>query len=225
MPNELQSLREPAADAAKNDSLQALAAATQNESPTPSVSISNSLAQDPELLSDFILESHEHLATIESQTMVLEQSPEDSDAIHSIFRAFHTIKGLAGFLELSSIQEVSHEVETLLDMARNGKLRITPDAVDIVLASADYLRESIKSVEASLQGGAAQTPPPEHAILARIRRWMDGPAKEPEDSSIQPEHAQPAAEAQGGAVGGGSSRSPGGESRYREAGLPGGHGW
>src|SRR5215469_2921215 len=163
MPNELQSLREPAADAAQNDSLQALAAATQNESPTPSVSISNSLAQDPELLSDFILESREHLATIESQTMVLEQSPEDSDAIHSIFRAFHTIKGLAGFLELSSIQEVSHEVETLLDMARNGKLRITPDAVDIVLASADYLRESIKSVEASLQGGAAQTPPPEHA--------------------------------------------------------------
>jgi hypothetical protein len=54
MPNELQSLREPAAEAARNDSLQALAASTQNESPTPSVCISNSLAQDPELLSGLV---------------------------------------------------------------------------------------------------------------------------------------------------------------------------
>src|SRR6476646_6979084 len=107
-----------------DSSLHALAAATS----------SSSLAQDPELLSDFILESREHLATVESQSMVLEQNPADAEAIHAIFRGFHTIKGLAGFLELASIQETAHEVETLLDKARNGQMKITPNVIDVVLA-------------------------------------------------------------------------------------------
>src|SRR5690349_14783534 len=97
-----------------------------------------SLAQDPELLSDFVLESREHLAAVENQSMVLEQNPEDAEAIHAIFRGFHTIKGLAGFLELTGIQEISHEIETLLGMARDGRVRITPDAIDLILAGADY---------------------------------------------------------------------------------------
>ena len=60
----------------------------------------NALASDPELLGDFILESTEHLTTIEPQLLTLEQDPANAEAIHAIFRGFHTIKGLAGFLEL-----------------------------------------------------------------------------------------------------------------------------
>src|SRR5690242_16936335 len=118
-----------------DESLRALACAAT------SAPEGNSLAQDPGLLSDFILESREHLATVESQSMVLEQNPSDAEAIHAIFRGFHTIKGLAGFLELASIQETAHEVETLLDRARNGEIQITPKVIDVVLAGADYLRE------------------------------------------------------------------------------------
>jgi len=68
---------------------------------------SNALAQDAELIADFIMESREHLASIEGQLLALEQNPDDSEPIHSIFRGFHTIKGLAGFLEFAAIQTVA----------------------------------------------------------------------------------------------------------------------
>jgi two-component system chemotaxis sensor kinase CheA len=157
-----------------DESLRALAAVNRTTPPPTPIP----LAQDPELLSDFILESREHLATIESQSMVLEQNPADQEAIHAIFRGFHTIKGLAGFLELASIQETAHEVETLLDGARNGQLQITPQVIDVVLAGADYLREAIACVEASLHSA---TPPPMPAagqVLKRIRRLLDSNREE-----------------------------------------------
>jgi len=58
-----------------------------------------SLNQDPELVGDFIMESREHLSAIEAQLLALEQDPRNTEAINTIFRGFHTIKGLAGFLE------------------------------------------------------------------------------------------------------------------------------
>src|SRR4051794_27525496 len=71
-------------------------------------------AEDPELIGDFVLESREHLASIESQALALERDPSDAEALNAAFRGFHTIKGLAGFLELRGIQELAHEVEAVL---------------------------------------------------------------------------------------------------------------
>ena len=94
--------------------------------PAPAVNIPqasfslNSLAQDPELVGDFIMESREHLGSIENNMLTLERNPEEKEAVHAVFRGFHTIKGLAGFMELMPIRDVAHEVETLLDLARNG---------------------------------------------------------------------------------------------------------
>ena len=78
------------------------------------------LALDPELMSDFIVESREHLVNIESQVLTLEREPSDSEALNAVFRGFHTIKGLAGFLELWEVQKLAHEVETVLDRVRNS---------------------------------------------------------------------------------------------------------
>lgn len=142
------------------------AALTMDE---PQTKASSSLAQDPELVRDFITESREHLASIESRMLVLEQNPADAEAIHAVFRGFHTIKGLAGFLEYPVILQVAHEVETLLDLARNDKLAVTPPVVDMVLGGADYLKLAIAGVEASLVG---QTPPAladHQELLSRIR--------------------------------------------------------
>lgn len=90
-------------------------------------------AQDSELLSDFILESREHLAGIEAQLLTIEREPLDAEALNSVFRGFHTIKGLAGFLELWEVQKLAHEVETILDRARNSQFLITPPAIDVIL--------------------------------------------------------------------------------------------
>ena len=64
------------------------------------------------MLSDFIVESREHLASIETRLLTLERNPRDSEALNAVFRGFHSIKGLAGFLELWEVQALAHEVET-----------------------------------------------------------------------------------------------------------------
>ena len=109
-----------------------------------------SLALDPELMSDFIVESREHLVNIESQVLTLEREPSDCEALNAVFRGFHTIKGLAGFLELWEVQKLAHEVETVLDRARNSQWTINPAGIDVILESADYLRRWLVHMEAVL---------------------------------------------------------------------------
>jgi two-component system chemotaxis sensor kinase CheA len=92
----------------------------------------NPVAQDPELLADFLVEAREHLSNIEQQCLAIEQDPQHAEAIHALFRSFHTIKGLAGFLELGGILDAAHEVETVLDLARNGDLLIEPNVRTVV---------------------------------------------------------------------------------------------
>lgn len=132
------------------------------------------LAQDPELVNDFIVESREHLGAIEVQLLTLEQDPANAEAIHTVFRGFHTIKGLAGFLELEEIREVSHTVETLLDQVRNGQLRVTPEVIDVVLAAADHLSRWLDRLQAGLSNTPAVATPSPEALLARVRAMIEG---------------------------------------------------
>jgi two-component system chemotaxis sensor kinase CheA len=127
-----------------------------------------SIAQDPELLSDFVLESREHLANLESQLLVLEKDPSNSEALHAIFRNFHTIKGLAGFLELREIQKVAHEVETVLDQARNGQFTVTPEAIDVILQGGDYVKRWLTHLELALQNQPSGAPDLDPNLLASI---------------------------------------------------------
>lgn len=134
---------------------------------------SNAIAQDLELIGDFVNEASEHLATIESQILVLERDPTAADPLNAAFRGFHTIKGLAGFLDLGDIRAVSHEVETLLDRARNQELLLTPAIIDVVLESADYLKRAIAWVQAGLNGKAG-APPAFDQLLERVRAVLEG---------------------------------------------------
>jgi two-component system chemotaxis sensor kinase CheA len=150
--------------------LQQILSGEARQTPPPAT---NGLAQDPELVADFVAESREHLASIETRMLMLEQNPANTDAIHSVFRAFHTIKGLAGFLEFSVIHEVSHELETMLDLARNGALAITAEVVDGVLESVDYLKAAIVAIE-SAAAGNPQPLADHRALLSRIQRLAAG---------------------------------------------------
>jgi two-component system, chemotaxis family, sensor kinase CheA len=142
------------------------------QTPAPAA-MPSSIAQDPELIGDFINEASEHLATIESEVLTLERDPSANAPLHAAFRSFHTIKGLAGFLELNDIRSVSHDVETLLDRARNRQLAVTPAVTDVVLEGADYLKRAVAWVEASLRG--TPTAPPETAtVLSHVRLALEG---------------------------------------------------
>src|SRR5579864_1476140 len=134
----------------------------------------NPLAGDPELIGDFILESREHLTSIELQLLALDQDPANAEAIHAIFRGYHTIKGMAGFLDQDTIRDVAHEVETILDLARNSALAITPAVIDRILESKDYLSRWMSELEAMLQTGTAPAMPDSAALLASIRSLAGG---------------------------------------------------
>ena len=132
------------------------------------------LADDPELVNDFVTESREHLESIESQVLTLERDPSNTEALHSVFRSFHTIKGLAGFLGFEIVQQFTHEVETVLDLARNGNLAVTEEVIDVILESKDYVSAWLRSLDLSA-GDARPAPPAEdRALLARIQRLIDG---------------------------------------------------
>ncbi|MEI9976451.1 MAG: Hpt domain-containing protein [Ignavibacteriota bacterium] len=140
----------------------------------------SSLAQDPELLGDFILESREHLANVESQLLTLEGDASAADALNAVFRGFHTIKGLAGFLELWDVQKLAHETETVLDRARSSEWTLTPAAFDAILESADYLRRWLTHLESKLQGQRSDQPPPNELLIGRIRALgVDSPEPAP----------------------------------------------
>src|SRR5262249_7333085 len=85
-----------------------------------------------------------------------------------------TIKGLAGFLELWEVQKLAHEVETILDRARNSELLITPPAIDVVLQSADYLKRWIRHLE--LRQSPTQAPARDESLLSRIQSLYSGTA-------------------------------------------------
>ena len=139
------------------------------------------LNQDPELVADFILESRAHLSTVESQLLALEHDAGNAEAINTIFRGFHSIKGLAGFLEYDDIQEFAHEVETLLDLARGSKIPVDSDLIDIILHSADHMSQCLLGVEAGLE-----SQPPDEPLTERIRRMIAGEIRTPK-SEAQPE--------------------------------------
>jgi two-component system, chemotaxis family, sensor kinase CheA len=133
-------------------------------------------AADTELLADFVLESREHLAGIEGQALALERDPSDTEALNSAFRGFHTIKGIAGFLEMWHIQELAHEVEAVLDRARGGQLIITPAAIDVILQAADYLRRWMAHIEKELAQQPSNAPTRDEELLARIGAICSAPA-------------------------------------------------
>ncbi|MCC6362021.1 MAG: chemotaxis protein CheA [Bryobacterales bacterium] len=150
----------------------------------------NSLAHDPEIIADFILESREHLSSIEQRLLTLERDPANAEAIHSIFRGFHTIKGVAGFLEFPAIQEVAHEVETALNLARDGKLAVTPAVIDVILESVDSLSKGIAAVESS---GNCQRREGHDRLLGKVRALMAEPSAAAAAAPAEPSPAEPAA--------------------------------
>ena len=108
---------------------------------------------DIEILTDFVSEAEDNLETIEVELIELEQDPGNTDIINNIFRPFHTIKGVSGFLDLKKINRLSHSTENLLDVARSGDLEIDGRIADAILESVDLLKHLLGTVS---QGIATQ---------------------------------------------------------------------
>lgn len=106
---------------------------------------------ESDLLFEFVEESRDHLADIETQLLQIEAYGADinDDLVNTVFRAIHSTKGAAGFLGLTQINEVSHRFENVLNNVRDHKLIPDPFNVDVMLKSADCLRNLIEEIETS----------------------------------------------------------------------------
>ena len=121
--------------------------------PVKSPSVRALEQDDIDILGDFIIESRENLETIEVNLIELEENPDDTEIINTIFRPFHTIKGISGFLGLNKLNALSHGTENLLDSARKGKFTIDNEITDLILQSVDMLKHLIDRVEKGLEVG------------------------------------------------------------------------
>ncbi len=104
---------------------------------------------DESLVNDFIVESRDHLNNIEPALLDMEQqgAAVDSETVNLVFRAMHTIKGGASFLKFRAVKELSHALENVLGLVRDGKLKIESDLMDLLLASVDKLRKMMEDVK------------------------------------------------------------------------------
>jgi two-component system chemotaxis sensor kinase CheA len=136
--------------------------------PASDVLLELHLGDNRELLTEFHAEAVDHLQQIEAALLALEHQPEDPEALSSIFRSFHTIKGNAGFLGLVPMHTLAHEVESLLDLARNHQLRLNSAVITEILRSRDALQELIQQVGLALEKGQlpSQVIPVGHLIRA-----------------------------------------------------------
>ncbi len=107
--------------------------------------------EDDEILQGFIEESLEHLADIENDLLAIEErgADIDEDLVNKVFRAAHSIKGGAGFMGLTTIQELSHATENVLGLIRSKKLIPTPEIINVLLIASDQLQSMIEDVHNS----------------------------------------------------------------------------
>ena len=132
------------------------------------------------ILKNFLVESEEGLTLMEQSILELELHPGDSEAIQSIFRVVHTMKGNASLLEIEGLLAFSHTAEDLLDQLRDGKLSVTQEIITLLLDVVDALRKMV----AAAGQGKDETAPGAKNILARISGYLkaDGKQKRPDDA-------------------------------------------
>lgn len=99
-----------------------------------------------EILEDFLVEAFELVEQIDHDLVELESNPEDLELLNRIFRVAHTVKGSSSFLNFDVLTKLTHHMEDVLNKARHGDLKITPDIMDVVLESIDRMKTLLNSI-------------------------------------------------------------------------------
>ena len=129
------------------------------------------MALDPndEILQDLLVSSREILEALDKQLVELEQRPDDKDLLNAVFRGFHTIKGGASFLALTSLVAICHRGEDVFNLLRRGERVVTPQLMDVVLRVLD----SVNEMFVHLNNGV-EPPPADPELLAQLEALAKG---------------------------------------------------
>jgi CheY-like chemotaxis protein/HPt (histidine-containing phosphotransfer) domain-containing protein len=126
---------------------------------------------DDEIAAEYLAECREHLATVETDLLAMEEggAKVDDEVVNRAFRSLHSIKGGAGFFELVKVRELAHRAEDALALIRCHKMAPTPERVRVLLGATDRLRELIQDPRGSNQADIAE-------VVAALARLSDPPA-------------------------------------------------
>lgn len=117
----------------------------------------------------FIDETNEHLQDLSQHLMVLEEEPENADTINEIFRAAHSLKGMAGTMGYKRMQHLTHIMENVFSEIRNGKMTVTSELVDILFDCLDALQAYLDNIQQSADEGTDDNEP----IIARLNAFLE----------------------------------------------------
>ncbi len=138
-----------------------------------------------EILDDFLVEAFELVEQIDHDLVDLEADPDNLDLLNRIFRVAHTVKGSSSFLNFDVLTKLTHHMEDVLNKARHGDLKITPDVMDVVLESIDLMKALLKAIrDSGTDAGAADI----EDICVRLTAVSEGK----EIAGSQPEAASEA---------------------------------
>src|SRR5574344_2143763 len=101
----------------------------------------------------FIDETKEHLQSLNDQLMIIEKEPENTETINEIFRAAHSLKGMAGTMGYKRMQHLTHDMENVFSEIRNGKMKVSPNLVDVLFRCLDALEAYLENIQNSADEG------------------------------------------------------------------------
>ncbi len=143
-----------------------------------------------EIIQEFATESRDMIDQLEPAIIELGQN-SDPETLNAIFRLFHSMKGSAGFLEFDHMTRVAHAAENLLDLIRNGEIKLVPNHVTLLCASCDFAKEALDMVESDYNDDAMVAPADE--ISEQLHQAIEV-AKGGGEVEVAEEDAAPAAE-------------------------------
>ena len=107
----------------------------------------------------FMDETKEHLQNLNTQILELEQDPENMDTINEIFRAAHSLKGMAGTMGFKRMQNLTHDMENVFSEVRSGNIKVQPDMIDVLFQCLDALEEYSNNIQETADEGTNDNEP------------------------------------------------------------------
>lgn len=135
----------------------------------------------------FIDESKEHLQTLNDQVLILEEEPENVDTVNEIFRAAHSLKGMAGTMGYKRMQRLTHDMENVFSEIRNGKMNVNADLVDIVFKCLDALEGYLNNIIETSDEGTEDNDELIAQLNAVLQNGLSGSADKSEEAATKEE--------------------------------------
>ena len=138
----------------------------------------------------FIDESNEHLQSLSDQLLILEKEPENSDTINEIFRAAHSLKGMAGTMGYKRMQNLTHDMENVFSEVRNGNIKVTSDMCDVLFKCLDALESYVSNIQNTQDEGTDDNEP----IIKALNSFIGGNEVEEKKEASASQPAEEAAQ-------------------------------